>query len=317
MNMEGARRIRVVDSHTEGEPTRVVVEGAPELRAPDLAERVRELRADHDALRTGIVCEPRGHDAIVGAYFWDSNGGETDFEAVFFNNTGYLGMCGHGTIGLVTTLVHLERLAPGPVRFATPAGIVRAELHQDGRVSVWNVRSHRFRAGVEVALEGFGMVRGDIAYGGNWFFLTDQTPCTLSLENIPELTRYTSALKRRLAETGITGAEGAEIDHIEVFGPPQTDGARAKNFVLCPGLAYDRSPCGTGLSAKLACLAADGKLAPGAIWRQESIIGSTFEGRYEPVEGGVLPQITGRAWITGETELVFESGDPFTGGIVF
>ncbi len=314
--MDDLRRIRVIDSHTEGEPTRVVLDGMPPLRAQTLSGRVDELRSEYDALRTGIVCEPRGHDAVVGTYVFEPDRPDIDFGVVFFNNASYLGMCGHGTIGLVATLAHLGRLQPGPVRFETPAGLVKAELRPDGRVTVWNVRSFRFQTGVEVAVDGYGAVRGDIAYGGNVFFLTQDAPCPVRFDQLNTLTRFTTEVKRRLAEEGITGSEGAEIDHIEVFGEATRPDCRAKNYVLCPGLAYDRSPCGTGLSAKLACLAADGKLAPSEVWRQESLIGSSFEGAYEPAEeGGIWPRITGRAWITGETELVFDPSDPFAGGI--
>jgi 4-hydroxyproline epimerase len=310
------RQVRVIDSHTEGEPTRVVVEGTPELRSVAIAERVVELRREHDALRSGVICEPRGHDAVVGTYIFAPNDPEADHAVVFFNNGGYLGMCGHGTIGLVATLAHLDRLNPGTVLIETPAGVVKAELHQDGRVTVWNVRSGRYRSEVEVEIEGYGIVRGEVAYGGNWFFLTEDAPCPLEPRLIPELARFTTQIKEKLAQNGISGADGAEIDHIEVFGPPGRPDCHSKNFVLCPGLAYDRSPCGTGLSAKLACLAADGKLAPGEVWRQESIIGSMFEGSFDPAqEGGIWPAITGRAWITAESTLVFREGDPFREGI--
>lgn len=309
------RRIRVIDSHTEGEPTRILVEGLPELRATTILGMVDELRRDHDGLRSGLVCEPRGHDAIVGGYLVKSPDETVDTGVIFFNNASYLGMCGHGTIGLVTTLAHLGRITPGDVRFDTPAGLVRARLHDDGRVTVWNVPSYRFADSVVVDVPEFGRVIGDIGYGGNWFFLVSDHGQDLHLSNLETLNRYTTSIRRALSEQGITGAGGAEIDHVELFGPPQRSDADSKNFVLCPGLAYDRSPCGTGLSAKLACLAADGKLKPGQTWRQESIIGSQFEGSYEEGPQGILPAITGRAWITGDNILLFDDSDPFREGI--
>lgn len=308
-------RARVIDSHTEGEPTRILVEGLPELKATTILGTVDELRRDHDGLRSGLVCEPRGHDAIVGGYLVKSPDPTVDTGVIFFNNASYLGMCGHGTIGLVATLAHLGRITPGDVRFDTPAGLVRARLHQDGRVTVWNVPSYRFRTKVEVEVAGFGPVTGDIAYGGNWFFLVSDHGQDLHLGNLENLNRYTTSIRRALGEQGVTGRDGAEIDHVELFGPPLRTDADSKNFVLCPGLAYDRSPCGTGLSAKLACLAADGKLGPGEVWRQESIIGSLFEGSYEAVSEGILPAITGRAWITGDNTLLFDETDPFREGI--
>jgi 4-hydroxyproline epimerase len=314
--MHEERRVHVIDSHTEGEPTRVVVKGTPKLMSATLPGRVDELRREHDGLRSGIICEPRGNDAIVGAYLFEPTTAEADLEVVFFNNARYLGMCGHGTIGVVSTLAFLKRLDPGEIRLETPVGLVRAMLHEDGRVTVWNVPSYRFRKSVSLGVPGFGKVVGDIAYGGNWFFLLEAEDLELRLSNLEALNAFTTSIRRALGDQGITGEHGEEVDHIELFGPPEREDADSKNFVLCPGLAYDRSPCGTGLSAKLACLAADGKLKPGEVWRQESIIGSLFEGSFELSGKGILPSITGRAWITGESVLIFPKDDPFREGIV-
>lgn len=313
--LDRPRTVRVIDSHTEGEPTRIVVEGLPELGATTIVGMVDELRRDYDGLRSGLVREPRGHDAVVGGYLVPSPVPTVDTGIIFFNNASYLGMCGHGTIGLVATLFHLGRVDPGDIRLDTPAGLVRARLHEDGSVTVWNVPSYRFRTQVELETTSMGRVIGDIAYGGNWFFLVADHGLDLSLSNLEQLNRFTTSVRRALGQQGITGMDGAEIDHVELFGPPERDDADSKNFVLCPGLAYDRSPCGTGLSAKLACLAADAKLAPGVVWRQESIIGSLFEGSYEPGTDGILPAITGRAWITGDNTLRFDEDDPFREGI--
>jgi proline racemase len=234
---------------------------------------------------------------------------------IFFNNVGYLGMCGHGSIGLVHTLAHLGRIAAGLHRLDTPVGTVGVELHDDGRVSIDNVESYRHRSGVVVDVAGYGPVRGDVAWGGNWFFISADTPIPLEFSRQRELTAYTESIRRALEAAGITGAGGATIDHIELQAASPTAGVDARNFVLCPGLAYDRSPCGTGTSAKLACLAADGKLAPGAVWRQESLLGSLFEARYEHSSRGILPRITGRAHIMAETRLVLDEADPFAWGI--
>lgn len=316
--MDSARRIKVIDSHTEGEPTRVVIDGLPKLIATTFPGIVDELRRDHDGLRSGIVCEPRGHEAIVGAYLLPASAPDAHFGVIFFNNQGYLGMCGHGTIGLVATLAHMGKMGPSEVRIETPVGCVTAMLHDDGRVSIGNVRSYRYQKGVSVPVDGYGEVVGDIAYGGNWFFLADADGRDLSLSNLDDLSAFTSAIRRSLDAHRITGEHGALIDHVEIFGPPQGPYADSRNFVLCPGLAYDRSPCGTGLSAKLACLAADHKLEPGETWRQESVIGSRFEGQFQvdPSGEGILPIITGRAWITGESTLIFDESDPFGEGIV-
>jgi len=309
--------IHVIDSHTAGEPTRVVVSGGPGLGNGPLAERLRRLAAEHDDFRSAVVNEPRGSDVVVGALLLDPVDASSAAGVIFFNNVGYLGMCGHGTIGVVTTLAHLGRMGPGRHNIETPVGVVSAELRSDGRVTVENVPSYRHRKAVTVEAPGFGAVRGDVAWGGNWFFLTEAAPAPLALENREVLTAFAMQVKAALAAAGITGAEGREVDHIELFSASATPGAGSRNFVLCPGNAYDRSPCGTGTSAKLACLAADGKLAPGEMWRQEGILGTVFEGSYRLHDDGrhVIPSITGSAWITAESRLVLQEDDPFRSGI--
>ncbi|MCE9673043.1 proline racemase family protein [Myxococcus stipitatus] len=309
------RRIRVIDSHTGGEPTRVVTEGGPELGEGDLAALRERFRERFDAFRKAIVCEPRGSDVMVGALLCPPANPSSVAGVIFFNNVGYLGMCGHGTIGVVKTLEYLGRVGPGVHALDTPVGVVKATLHPDGRVSIANVPSYRLAHDVPVSVPGHGEVRGDIAWGGNWFFLSRARHVALELANIPALTAYTSAIKQALADQRITGAGGAEIDHVELYSPSPSPGANARNFVLCPGLAYDRSPCGTGTSAKLACLAADGELAEGATWVQESIIGSRFEGRYVRDGERILPTITGTASVNAESTLLVDPADPFAWGI--
>jgi 4-hydroxyproline epimerase len=273
------QRIQVVDSHTGGEPTRVVVSGGPALSG-SLAERVAVLRRDHEAFRAAVCNEPRGSDVLVGALLTPPVDPGATAGVIFFNNVGYLGMCGHGTIGLVTTLAWLGRIAPGRHRIETPVGVVTTELDAAGRVSVRNVPSYRYRHAVAVEVPGHGRVSGDVAFGGNWFFLSADHGQALEMQHIEQLVEFGWRVRQALEAAGISGKDGALIDHIELTGPGRA-GTDARNFVLCPGKAYDRSPCGTGTSAKLACLVADGKLAPGARWRQESIIGSLFEGSVE------------------------------------
>lgn len=311
--MLNQRKLRVIDSHTGGEPTRMVIEGAPKLEAMTMVDARLALQQSHDALRKAIVCEPRGSDVLVGAYLLPSTASECVAGVVFFNNVGYLGMCGHGMIGVIKSLQWLGRIGPGEVQLETPVGIVPAKLHGDGRVSVANVASYRERAKVGVDVDGYGRIFGDIAWGGNWFFLVSEHPCPLDLAHVDQCMEFTRRVRAALEAQGITGAQGALIDHIELFGPSST--ADARNFVLCPGLAYDRSPCGTGTSAKLACLAADGVLAPGAIWRQESIIGSVFEAHYERRSGAIFPVITGIAYVTADAQLIVQGDDPFAYGI--
>jgi proline racemase len=310
--------IETVDSHTAGEPTRVVISGGPDLGTDGLRERQRRFAAEHDSFRSAVVNEPRGSDVLVGALLVEPTDSRCAAGVIFFNNVGYLGMCGHGTIGVVTTLAHLGRIQPGEHRIETPVGIVRATLHPSGEVTVENVVSYRYRDAVPVNVPGCGTVKGDIAWGGNWFYLLDFAPCDLVLENQQALTEYTWAIRRALTASDIRGEDGSEIDHIEVSGPARTGAADSRNFVLCPGKAYDRSPCGTGTSAKLACLAAQGKLAPGQVWRQEGILGTVFEGSYRLENGTprrIVPSITGSAYITSESKLILDPQDPFRTGI--
>jgi len=306
------QRLTAIDSHTGGEPTRVVLEGGPLLDGP-LADRVGQLRTHHDAFRSAVCNEPRGSDVLVGALLTPPVDPTAVAGVIFFNNVGYLGMCGHGTIGLVRTLQYLGRLAPGRHRFETPVGTVTTELHADGRVSIRNVPAYRYRQSVAVDVPGIGRIHGDIAWGGNWFFLCDDHGETLEYHRVGALVDITSRIKDALVHGGITGADGAEIDHIELFAASPS--ADSRNFVLCPGRAYDRSPCGTGTSAKLACLVADGKLSPGTIWRQESIVGSVFEGRVELEGSDIVPVITGKAHITAELTLVLDPDDPYRDGL--
>ena len=310
--------IRVIDSHTAGEPTRVVISGGPDLGRGTLTERLQRLASEHDHFRSTVINEPRGSDVLVGALLVEPSDPDCIAAVIFFNNIGYLGMCGHGIIGVAATLAHLDRIQPGEHRIETPVGVVRATLHPDGRVTVQNVVSFRHRAAVPVEVPGFGTVTGDVAWGGNWFFLAEHAPCALTLENRDLLTEYAWAIRGALQRNGITGSEGEEIDHVELFVAAPAPGVDSRNFVLCPGKAYDRSPCGTGTSAKLACLAADGHLAPGQTWRQEGILGTSFEGSYRLLNGSpreIIPSITGSAFITAESTLLLHPDDPFRAGI--
>lgn len=309
------KRIEVLDSHTGGEPTRLVTSGFPDLGKGSMAERKQLLASQHDQWRAACVLEPRGSDVLVGALLCEPVDPSACAGVIFFNNTGYLGMCGHGTIGLVVSLAHMGRIGPGVHKIETPVGTVEATLHDDRSVSVRNVPAYRYRKAVTLDVPGHGNVTGDIAWGGNWFFLISEHGQRIAGDNVEALTAYTYAVQKALEEQGIRGEDGGLIDHIELFADDAE--ADSRNFVLCPGKAYDRSPCGTGTSAKLACLAADGKLLPGAIWRQASVIGSQFEGSYEQAENGrIIPTIRGRANISAEATLLIEEDDPFAWGIV-
>jgi 4-hydroxyproline epimerase len=316
----GSRKVRVIDSHTGGEPTRLVVSGGPELGKGPLAQRLERFRKEYDDFRSAVVNEPRGSDVMVGGLLCNPVDPACAAGVIFFNNVGYLGMCGHGTIGLVATLAYMQRIEPGELRIETPVGIVGAVLHESGAVTVNNVASYRSAANVEVDVPGYGKVRGDIAWGGNWFFLVSDYDARdpekeLTLKNVDRLTAFTWEIRQQLTRMDVTGNGGKEIDHIELFSPSQVPGVNSKNFVLCPGKAYDRSPCGTGTSAKLACLFADGKIREGQVWRQESVVGSIFEGSVRVRDGKVYPSITGWAFVNAEAELVLDPRDPLAMGI--
>jgi 4-hydroxyproline epimerase len=310
--------MRIIDSHTEGEPTRVIIEGGPDLGSGSMAQRRERFAREFDHVRSFCVNEPRGHDAIVGALLCEPVNPECAAGVIFFNNTGVIGMCGHGTIGLAVTLAHLGRIGAGVHRLETPVGEVSFELRSANEVEIQNVPSYRYQKDVSLDVPGLGRVSGDIAWGGNWFFLCSQCPYPLDLKHIGALSTSAQAIANALWAQGFRGEDGGRIDHIEFFGDPVSADAHSRNFVLCPGGAYDRSPCGTGTSAKLACLAADGKLAPGQWWVQESVIGSRFEGQYglsEQAGSRVIPRIRGRAHVIADARLLSDATDPFAFGI--
>ena len=309
--------MQVIDSHTGGQPTRVIYDGGPALKTASLSEQLDVFKAEYDHLRQAAVLEPRCSDAMVGALLCDSPDPSCTAGVIFFNTAGYLGMCGHGAIGVMVTLAHLGVIKPGRHKIDTPAGVVETELLGPNTVQIENVESYRLAAGVSVDLGDLGSITGSVAWGGNWFFLADRSPHDVLQENIPALTDAALRIRKALADTTINGLAGSEIDHIEFFGAASDGRADSKNFVLCPGGAYDRSPCGTGTSAKLACLAAEQKLAPGETWVQESIIGTQFIGSYTPStnSGRIIPTITGDAHISAKATIVINENDPFRFGI--
>ena len=308
--------MRVIDSHTEGEPTRVIIEGGPDLGSGSMPERIARFADSFDHVRQMVILEPRGSDAVVGALLCESTRGDCAAGVLFFNNTGYLGMCGHGSIGVAVTLAYLGRIGLGVSKLETPVGVVSVHLIEANTVTVENVPSYRYRKDITVEVPELGIVTGDIAWGGNWFFLCKESPFPITLDNERALTDAALRIQAALRSQGITGRDDGDIDHIEFFSDAQATDADSRNFVLCPGGAYDRSPCGTGTSAKLACLADDGVLAPGTDWIQESMIGSRFVARYSRNKNGeVVPSITGRAFICADSTFIQQNDDPFRNGI--
>jgi 4-hydroxyproline epimerase len=307
--------MRVVDSHTAGEPTRVIVEGAPDLGGGSIAERRERFRRDLDRFRSGTVSEPRGSDILVGALLCNPVDSSCAAGVIFFDNAGYLDICGHGIIGLVATLDYLGRVKIGPHRIETPLGVLSTELHASGDISFENVASYRHKQNVAVQVDGFGTFTGDVAWGGNWFFLVDGHREELDLRRVERLTQVTTAIRQALARSGITGAGGHPIDHIALFGPARRPDAHSRNFVLGPANAYDRSPNATATSARVACLFEDGKLTAGQALRQEGIVGTVFDGSVNAVNGAIHPTIRGTAYITADSMLIVDQHDPFCWGI--
>ena len=316
-------RIPFLDSHTGGEPTRLIETPPFDLGTGSVADKLSRLIKDHDDFRTTVLNEPRGSDVLVGALLVEPADPTCQLGVIYFNNVGYLGMCGHGTIGLIASLAYRGRITEGTVRVETPVGVVEATLHPlsvrgandrdyPNRVSVKNIPAYRHLAHVPVTVDG-KTVHGDVAWGGNWFFLCHDHGLDVSMQNLEALTDFSWRVREQLIASGVTGADGAEIDHVELFA--STPEADSKSFVLCPGKAYDRSPCGTGTSAKLACLYSDGKLQVGQTWRQQSVVGSIFESSVQVDGGKIIPTITGEAWVTAEGVILVDERDPFGKGI--
>ena len=307
------QKVTVIDSHTAGEPTRIVVAGGPDVGTGPLDQRRDRFQRECDRFRSAVVNEPRGSDVMVGALLVEPHEKNCAAGVIFFNNVGVLGMCGHGTIGLIVTLAHMGKIKPGEHRIDTPVGVVTATLHHSGEVSVANIPSWRAQKAVSIEVPGIGPVVGDVAWSGNWFFLIEKHGKELKLGNVDDLTDYCWRVRQAVNAQGFP-----EVDHVELFSHIDGVALGSRNFVQCPGKAYDRSPCGTGTSSKLACLAADGKLQPGETWVQESIIGSRFTGKFQWLDqasGKVAPVITGRAYINAEATQLLDEQDPFCWGI--
>lgn len=308
--------MHVIDSHTGGEPTRVILDGGPDLGSGPLAERALQLAARHRPFYHSVMLEPRGLPAMVGALLVEPVDPSCVTGVIYFDADAVLGMCGHGTIGLAVTLAHLGRITTGTHRIETPVGVVTIKLSDTNTVTVTNIESRRVHHEISVEVDGLGTVTGDLAYGGNWFFIVDPSPIPVTTANIRWLTDATIAVREAAIAAGIGGENGEAVDHVIFQDISPNKGTHSRNFVLCPDDTYDRSPCGTGSSARLACLAADGRLSPGEEIVQESVIGSPYRLSYQPGHnGGIIPKITGQAFVMSESKLIFAERDPFKNGI--
>ena len=308
-------RIKVIDSHTGGEPTRVVVQGGPDLGNGSMAERLEIFKTQYDNYRTAIIGEPRGSDVVVGAMLCEPVNPNNAAGLLFFNNAGYLGMCGHGSMGFLVTLFHIGRIGLGQHSIETPVGEITATLEDANTVVINNVPSYRKTKNMTVEVEGYGVFTGDLAWGGNWFFICGDHGLDLSYSKIDELSEYSNAIMAQIVKDNILPEDQLEMLHVEFYVASEKEGVDVKSFVMCPGNQYDRSPCGTGTSAKMSCLVADGKLAEGDTWRQESVIGSVFEGSVTLKNDEILPHIKGQAHVCAENTLLLDSEDPFVWGI--
>lgn len=308
--------MHVIDSHTGGEPTRVILDGGPDLGSGPLAERALRLATEHKSFYHSVMLEPRGQPAMVGALLVEPIDRSCVTGVIYFDANAVLGMCGHGTIGLAVTLAHLGRIGVGTHRIETPVGVVTVELLNAHTVTVTNVESRRVQQAVSIEVDGLGTVTGDLAYGGNWFFIVDPSPIPVSPSNIRRLTDASIAVRDAAIAARIVGENGEPVDHVIFQGASEDAEVHSRNFVLCPDDAYDRSPCGTGSSARLACLAADGQLPAGVNIVQESVIGSPYLLSYQPgPEGGIIPSITSQAFVMAESKLIFADQDPFINGV--
>ncbi|MFM8735826.1 MAG: proline racemase family protein [Pirellulales bacterium] len=312
-------RLRVVDSHTIGEPTRVVVDEALvaglDLGAGSVRDRRDRFRERHDHVRRALVGDPRGVTAMVGVILVPPADPACRYGAFYINRVGYLDMCGHATIGLAVTLGALGAIEPGSFRLETPAGVVAMTWHGGNEASFECVPPRRIAKGLSLSCDDGSRVTGDVATSGLWFFLCRDHGLPVEPAAIPALTARAWSIRRALEARGIAGDGGEVIDHVVLLGPPREPGNDGRAFVLCPDGAFDRSPCGTGTSALVGCLLDDGVLAEGATWRQESVLGGVYAASVRCAGSIVVPTVRGRAWLTAESTLHFTADDPYRTGV--
>ena len=312
-------RLRVIDSHTIGEPTRVVLDeslvAGLDLGGGSVRDRRDQFRDRCDHVRSALVGDPRGTTAMVGVILVPPADPTCRFGAFYVNRVGYLDMCGHATIGLAVTLGARGIIEPGDFRLESPAGVVGVTWHGGGEAAFECVPPRRIAQNLALACDDGSQVTGDVATSGLWFYLCRDHGILVEPTAIPALTARAWSIRRALEARGISGDGGEVIDHVVLLGPPRDPGNDGRAFVLCPDGAFDRSPCGTGTSALVGCLFEDGILTAGRTWRQESVLGGVYEASIRRERDILVPTVRGRAWLTAETTLHFAGDDPYRTGL--
>jgi len=329
--MKFDRFFTVIDSHTAGHPTRIVVGGLPKVRGGSVAQKRDYIKSKMDYIRTLLCNEPRGHSCMYGAFLVEPSSEDADFGVIFFSTASYDDMCGHGTIGVATVLTEMNMVRreepTTEVTFETPAGLVRVETKVVGgkvkSVSFVNVPAFLYKKDISIDVPGYGEVKGDVAFGGNWFFYVNAKEIGVRVrsENVDALARAGIAIKNEFnKEFDLVHPTNPNISRkllaTSIIDIPVKNKNADQNNIVVEGKWVDRSPCGTGTSGRMAVLFAKNKLGLNEDFVNESITGETFRGRLigETKVGeypAVVPEITGNAYITGFNHIILDPDDPF------
>jgi len=333
--VEGMNSFKTIDTHTMGEPTRIITEGLPFIPGNNMMDKKNYLVEHFDYIRTMTMHEPRGHGDMFGAILMEPTKKEADIGVIFMDSGGYLNMCGHGSIGVSTILVdegYVKVEEPiTNITLDTPAGLVRAKVEVENKkakgVSIENVPAFLYKENIKIEISELGQVPVDISFGGSFFALVDSKYLNLkiSLENIDEIIKLALIIREKInnkvkvIHPNIPDIN--KVDLVEIYGKPTNSIADLKNVVIFGAGQFDRSPCGTGTSAKLAYLHGKNKLKKNEYFVHESITGTMFKGRIlEEVKigkyNGIIPEIKGRAFIIGYSHLIAQEEDPFKHGLI-
>lgn len=321
-----------VDAHTCGNPVRLVTSGHPDLKGQTMSEKRQDFLAHHDWIRQALMFEPRGHDMMSGAFLYPPCSPDADGSILFIETSGCLPMCGHGTIGTVTAAIEqglLQPRAPGKLLLDVPAGQITVEYRQTGNkvdfVKIYNVAAYLAHRDIELEIPGLGTLTVDVSYGGNFYCIVDPQ------ENFPGIDQWSagdilhwSPMVREAANRALDCVHPDDptvcgVSHLLWTGKPQSEGSHGANAVFYGDKAIDRSPCGTGTSARMAQLHARGLLAPNSDYVHESYIGSQFVGRIESLcevghHPGIMPSIQGWAQVFGCNNIWVDDDDPYADG---